>query len=442
MDLGRYKIVKDPVYGYVRLYEHELGIVDTLLFQRLRRVKQLGAAHLVYPGAQHTRFEHSIGTAFIAEEMVRSVLGKAGIRGSDLERYVVISRVVALLHDIGHGPYSHTFEEYVLYPRNLDHEVMASRLLSGHEELAGAVERIVSEYGYGVDAIAAALSSKSVEEWPFREAMGDAGDERALFYIFKGAFCSDLIDYLLRDSYFSGAGYADSIDWRRLIHFMELRGPVVAVDERALEVLDQVLIARLFMFSTVYYHKKVRAAEKVVGMLLQRYDEELGFDSYVEDPEAYQELDDYYVLGSPSVRGWDEARWLLSRNIPFKAVEEYKLLLPRGSGLLESLVGLSRRYLEQALEEALRRRGLELVAGKDFFVDTPKLPLNPMLSDEEVFIVRGGEVVSRNVTELTWLHAPSSIAVVRLYVNRRTVGGVKEVVDEFLKLMRGTRSFY
>ncbi|RLG78136.1 MAG: hypothetical protein DRO12_00245 [Thermoprotei archaeon] len=432
----KYKIVKDPVHGYIRIYAHELPIVDTLAFQRLRRIKQLSMAYLVYPGAQHTRFEHSLGVAHVVETMMRELLVKAGVTNDDFIQYVVLMRLLALLHDIGHGPFSHTFEGCVLIPKGLDHELMSANILLNESEITGIVEDLVEEYGYKVNDVAAALASKSIKEWPFGNSFAGNANEKALFYILKGAFSGDTIDYLLRDSYFTGAGYSKSIDWIRLAHFSEIHEDKIVVDERALEVVDQVLIARVFMFSTVYYHKKVRAIEKLVCSLLENVDRIMGLSNYVKNVRLYMELDDYFLLSHPEIRRLPEAKALLSRRIPFKAVAEHKFLLHGQRGSIAEMAGFSARYLEQKMDEVLMARGIELKPGRDYFVDTPKLPLNPMLQDEYIFIKHGHGVLARHVTEFTWLYAPSMIAVVRLYLDKNKMEYVDEVIKVFNDVLR------
>jgi len=441
-----YKIVKDPVHGYLRIYEHEVPLVDNIVFQRLRRIKQLATAELVYPGAVHTRFLHSLGTAHVMEVFVRELLSKVRVSRSDVERYVVLMRLIALLHDIGHGPYSHVFEDAVLYPRNTNHEIMGSRIILEHSEVGSVVERIVESYGYELKDVAKAVAASNIDEWPFRSNIADELNEQALFYLIKGAFSVDIIDYLLRDSYYTGAGYGMGIDWQRIAHYLYPLGSKIALDHRAVEVFDQMILARLWMFSTVYYHKTVRAASKFMEFILRKLDERASFDEYISSVHRYIELDDYSVLLKAMEVGVAEIRDFLARTIPFKAIAEHRLSIRREDAGLETLLALSKSYIEELLEEELRRRGLDLEKEKHFFVDTPRLPLNPVLGDEELMIrLSDGSIVKRRVLELTWFDIPKSIAVVRLYIDRRHVEDVEIVKEAFERIVKhgeAVRSFY
>ncbi|MEM4665642.1 MAG: HD domain-containing protein, partial [Sulfolobales archaeon] len=115
-------IIKDPVHDYIKVYEHERCLIDTAPFQRLRRVLQLPTSQYVYPSATHTRFAHSLGVMHVAGVFAESLYSE-GIERSEASRLYAISRLLALLHDVGHGPFSHTFEDHVLLRYGLNHEV-------------------------------------------------------------------------------------------------------------------------------------------------------------------------------------------------------------------------------------------------------------------------------------------------------------------------------
>ncbi len=445
--LARYKIVKDPIHGYIKVYQYELPLIDSMAFQRLRRLKQLAVADLVYPGAVHTRFSHSLGVAHIAETFVREALEKLKVHPSDIERYIVLMRLVALLHDIGHGPYSHTFEDYILIPRKTTHEVIGGKIVEEYGPVTSVVEKVVTEYGYKVDHISQALKCISVDEWPFTSTIASGASERALFYIIKGAFSSDLIDYLLRDSYYTGAGYGSGIDWHRLAHYTYIEDDKLVLDTKALEVFDQMLIARLHMFSTVYYHKTVRAASKFIGDILRKIDEDklIDFNEAVNNVESYLTLDDYSILLHERVRELSEVRSFLSRRIPYKSIAEHRITLPEFARPLDVLLSMSKNYIENELEEQLKRSGLDIKADRDFFVDTPKLPLNPMLGDEILYVRDPtGYIYKRSVLELTWFHIPRSVAVIRLYIHRDRVRDTEKLRLAFYRIFEHgeLRSFY
>ncbi|MCS7111616.1 MAG: HD domain-containing protein [Ignisphaera sp.] len=443
IDMDRYKIVKDPVHGYIKIYQHELPIIDSYVFQRLRRIKQLSVADVVYPGAVHTRFHHSLGTAHIAETMVRELLRKLRLRQSDVDRYVALVRLLALLHDVGHGPFSHLFEEYVLLPKGLTHEDVGASIVVNIDDVSSKLDSILSSYGYGPTHIAKALKSREVGGWPFTSNITYEANEKAFYYIIKGAFSADIIDYLLRDSYYTGAKYGDNIDWYRLSYYLYISGDNLVLDYRALDVFEQMIIARLHMFSTVYYHKTVRAAYKSLGDILRKIDELrlLDFNRYLNSIESYIELDDNFILLNDKVRNLSEVREFLSRRIPYKAIAEHRISIPDNVKSIEHLLEVDKRAIENSLEEAMRSRGLEMTRDRDFFVDTPKLSLNPMLNMEDVYVaLEGGYIQRRRVFELPWVNIPKTAAVVRVYIRRSLLDRSVILREAFNRIVEGEDS--
>jgi len=445
MDLGRYKIVKDPIYGYIKIYDHEQRVVDSSAFQRLRRIKQLSVADIVYPGATHARFSHSLGVAHVIEAMVRDIVRKYRVRQHDLERYVVLMRLLALLHDIGHGPFSHLFEDVVLIPRNLTHEDMSAEVVSKIPEVTEAVEKIINEYGYKLRDVEVALKCSKGAEWPFRDRIQDAGSEKSFFYILKGVYSADIIDYLLRDSYYTGAGYGSYVDWQRISYYLGIYGDDVVLDYRALDSLEQLMLARIYMFSTVYYHKTVRATSKFLGDIIAMIGSKriIDFDEVIKNVDKYVELDDYSLIYNSNVIALKEVKEYLCRKIPYKLVLEYRLPLSNTRTPVE-LITRSKDVVETLLEVELRDRGLDVTRGYSFFIDTPKLSLNPMLSADEIIIMsEGGGLVRRKVLEFTWFSMPKIAMLLRLYIRRELKDKIHVVREVFNTIFsEEVKSFY
>jgi len=229
------KHVYDNVHGYIGLTRVEVSVVDTPTFQRLRRVSQLGPAHLVYPGATHTRFAHSLGAMHLAEALVRRALPEADIQ---------LVRLAALLHDVGHPPFSHTLE---------------STLGVGHEE----VGRAVVSRGELADALSdAGYNPREVADVAW-------GRRRMESLAVSSPLDADRMDYLLRDSLHTGVTYGRPDVQRilRVVRRVELGGaPVLGIPRRSLHALEHFLLSRAFMFRAVYLHKTVVAFE----LMLQR----------------------------------------------------------------------------------------------------------------------------------------------------------------------------
>ena len=191
--------ITDPIHRYIRFSEIERDIVDTLVFQRLRRIRQLAGAHLVYPSAQHSRFEHSIGTMHVAGYAGETLFAKGYFDDEDKIQQL---RLAALLHDIGHGPFSHLFEEVLVARHNVNHEDMGKQIIS-HSE----INDVLGKHGYNSSDICK-LSFGQSEIKFFNE-------------IIAGGLSADMMDYLPRDGLFTGVEYG-KIDYHRLISSFEV----------------------------------------------------------------------------------------------------------------------------------------------------------------------------------------------------------------------------
>ncbi|HEY4122144.1 MAG TPA: HD domain-containing protein, partial [Byssovorax sp.] len=258
-------ILRDPVFGIIAFEGEEDGIVPRLLataeVQRLRRIRQLGLTSFAYPGAEHTRFSHAIGAAHVMQQL----LGRLRQIDRDLPFWHRVTSerardaiAAALLHDIGHGPLSHLFEDAV--PGGVAHEDWTARILL---DPASEVHAVL----VGDDA-----------NLPQRVADLVAG-KHPLPYLAKavsGTFDVDRCDYLLRDAHATGVRYGEyDLPWLlRSLRFDESsapEGPRLAIDgSKGVSAIEAFLLARHFMFQQVYFHKSTRAAEWMIGAILRR----------------------------------------------------------------------------------------------------------------------------------------------------------------------------
>jgi HD superfamily phosphohydrolase len=259
-------ILRDPVHGLVSFETAETTIVPRLLetaeVQRLRRIHQLGLASLAYPGAVHSRFAHAVGTAHVMQLLI------ARLRGlhqelpywqrltSEIARDAVAA---ALLHDLGHGPFSHLFEEAV--PRGPRHEEWTERIVL---DPSTEVFRVLSQTDAGMPARVARLV-RGKHNLPY------------LARAVSGTFDVDRCDYLLRDAHFTGVSYGRfDLDWLlRSLRFGTPtdadQAPPLAIDgPKGLPAIESFVLARLFMFQQVYFHKTGRASEWMMGRTLDR----------------------------------------------------------------------------------------------------------------------------------------------------------------------------
>ena len=270
------KVLRDAVHGDVFITSHEVEVIDTATFQRLRYIRQLGSSYLVFPGAEHSRFQHSIGTLAMADRIVRSVREntKGEIRHIEPRDHYII-RLAALLHDLPHIPFGHTLEdEMCCY--EVDHDSRFEEFLGRDTEIGAKLER------WGVlEEVAAILSSKSK---PIQQTVGPrktfdpiyVGDLEKPFMadIVKNTICADLLDYAARDTYFAGIRHTYD---PRLFSYFEIAvtegKPRVAIRllnrngirrSVASEILH-LLRLRYSLGERVYYHKTKMVTAAMLG---------------------------------------------------------------------------------------------------------------------------------------------------------------------------------
>ncbi len=266
-----YLDIIDPIHDFIRVYVHELSIIDDPFFQRLRRIRQLSGAHLIYPAAQHTRFEHSLGVMHIASLAGHALNEKGILKSDDIE----ILRLAGLLHDIGHGPFSHLFEE-IIQERKISHEDYGKEII-----LKSKIGDDLSKNGF---------DKKLVSKVAFGDSKYQYMNE-----IISGILSADMMDYLLRDGYFTGAEHA-RIDHKRITQSLDIHQKKLALEHSALYSFESMMHSRYQMFKAVYFHKTVRAAEVMLIEALRLSDDEFGFTSL--NLNEYVKLTDEYVLSS------------------------------------------------------------------------------------------------------------------------------------------------
>ena len=265
--------IKDPVHGYVYITEHEKDIIDSYPMQRLRRLRQLAGSEYVYPGANHTRFEHSIGVMFLAGQ----VLDNPNISRVVTDEEVDICRVSALLHDAGHGPFSHVFEDLLIKDLEKTHEDITSWIIEKSE-----VADKLSKMGYKPQEVGSLAVGKLHKP-----------GKAFLDQIISSAVDVDKQDFIVRDTYHTGAEYG-FIDVYRLIHALDVLGENLAVELGALSALEAFMIARIESFKSIYFHRVGRAAQIMLSTAMEKANSELGLTAF-KTPEEYLELDDYTV---------------------------------------------------------------------------------------------------------------------------------------------------
>jgi len=262
-------LIKDPIFGYIQITDLDRKIIDTNPVQRLRRIRQLAGSEYVYPGANHSRFEHSLGVMHLSRKLSLSLSSYLG----EEERTAI--EIGGLLHDVGHGPFSHVFEPILMKYLGKTHEDFTSWII-GRSEIAD----VLRSGGFNPDDM-------------MKLAIGKLGkpDKVFLDQIISSSMDVDKMDFILRDSYHTGAGYGN-IDVERLIYTMSVFKGELALNAKALPALETFLLARLQSFRTIYFHRTVRAIQIMIWKAMDRANEELHFVSF-KSPEDYLEMDDH-----------------------------------------------------------------------------------------------------------------------------------------------------
>jgi len=235
------KTINDPVYGFITLpNEIIFDIIEHRYFQRLRRIKQLGLTHLVYPGALHTRFHHVIGAMNLMMQAVEVLRSKGQIITYDeaLGVYIAI-----LLHDIGHGPYSHTLEHTLV--SNLTHEDLSLLFMKALKQEMGAVMDIAIAIFEG--------------NYP----------KKFLHQLVSSQLDMDRLDYLKRDSFFTGVSEG-VINTDRIIKMLDVSNDSLVVEAKGIYSIDKFIVARRLMYWQVYLHKTVLSAEHTLVNIVKR----------------------------------------------------------------------------------------------------------------------------------------------------------------------------
>ena len=294
MDLKRLdetKVLKDPVHSYIHIhYEVIWNCLDSKEFQRLRRIRQLGGDFQVYPTAEHSRFSHSLGVYEIVRRMVTEVKSLC-VELTEYEKVCVM--LAGLLHDVGHGPFSHAFEHVT----NHSHEEYTVKIILGNTEL---------------NAILRAVSEKLPQD--IVSIIQHTHENDILNQIVSGQLDADRMDYLLRDSYFTATSYGQ-FDLERILRTMRVRKTaegrkVIVVKYTGIHSVEDYIMARYQMYWQVYYHPVARSYEAVFIQLFNRLKDIFkGDKDYFEDmkvlvpflEESEVSVDEYFKLDENSL---------------------------------------------------------------------------------------------------------------------------------------------
>lgn len=289
-----------PIHGFIQFNEWEREVIAHPVYQRLRRIRQLGWTDYVYPGAMHTRFEHSLGVMHVATRLFDAIRGSAAellkveysYSDEELDRHRQLVRLAALLHDVGHGPFSHVAEDVM--PKGKDGKPIKHELYS-----AAIVREMLPDCIEKSKHCNLAISAADIAE--FLE--GGSGLGNAAFWrtLLVGQMDADRMDYLLRDSYHCGVAYG-KYDLDRLINTIcvvphdDGKSPRIGIREGGIHAAESLILARYYMFTQVYFHKTRVIYDYIVGKMMA----DILPDRAFPGPDRlgdYLSWDDWRVLG-------------------------------------------------------------------------------------------------------------------------------------------------
>ncbi|HEY0667060.1 MAG TPA: HD domain-containing protein [Sphingobacteriaceae bacterium] len=293
--MNKKKIINDPVYGFITIpSELIFDLIQHPYFQRLRYIKQLGMTHLVYPGALHTRFHHALGAMHLMSLAIDTLQNKGHEITPEEEEAVTIA---ILLHDIGHGPFSHALEHTIV--EGISHEHISALFMN----------KLNTEFGGRLQLAMDIFNNRYHKSF--------------LYQLISGQLDLDRMDYLNRDSFFTGVSEG-VISFDRIIKMLDVADDQLVVEEKGIYSIEKFLIARRLMYWQVYLHKTVIAAEQMLSKILERAKELAGTgrklfatpylshflnnsisrDEFMEDPVCFKNfsnLDDHDIFTSIKV---------------------------------------------------------------------------------------------------------------------------------------------
>lgn len=349
--------IQDSLHGYIELDEEESAIIDRPEVQRLRRIQQLGLSSLVYPSATHTRFQHSLGVMHTAGRFADS-LGVSGDRRKEL-------RLAGLLHDSGHGPFSHASE------------VVAEKNGFSHEELScRVVDRLEDEFSVEAERVKKIING-----------------ELEIGRVVAGDIDADRMDYLQRDSHATGVEYGQ-IDASTIIRLAEIDSRRLVFDYKSVQALESLLMARFHMIKSVYLHDTCKIAEKMLERSLEAYSRDHSIEEIMkmDDYEAHVALKQY--SGEESLYSKVSNRNLYKQDIS----------LDLDSLSREKLEEFSNKSEKEIEREIVEESGLDR---EEVIVDLPSVPGS---TDLDVKVKKDGDVrplsdlspVPEALTEAEW----------------------------------------
>jgi len=401
--------IRDPLYGFIELNEIESKILDSYPFQRLRFIHQLGTTPFVYPTGIHTRFEHSLGVLKLSARLIKS-LESQGLPIKEIDKKIF--RLSAMLHDIGHPPFSHVSEDMMLLAPGLDHEEMTIRIIE-ESEIGEIIRKKLDK-----EAIARIKFISTSRGKPITEL------DSILTTLLTGEAGIDRMDYLLRDSYCLGVAYG-KFDLERLfetiLHRFHVNPPIIW-EEGGQHALEQFILARYFMFLEVYFHKTRRILDYHLYQIIKEcLKETIKSEFYPTNVNEYIKWNDVVVLNW-MLQNQDNkyVKRIMKREF-FRKLEKESKEHPTGEELI----------LWDWLETELKRN----FSDNDYYLDkAEKSPFKFEKSDISILVKDKPIQLPKRSTLVASLKA---IKKRRIYVEKDKRKEIEEFVENFFKQKEG-----
>ena len=338
--MSKIKIFNDPIYGLVSFpYEFIYTLIDHPFFQRLRRIQQLGMSSIVYPGATHSRFHHALGALHLCDRLITNLKLK-GVDITDEEHEATL--IAILLHDVGHGPYSHALEGEIIH---VHHEELTIQIMN----------RLNVEYdgrlNMAIDIFMKRYSKKFLSE------------------IISGQIDVDRMDYLSRDSFYTGVAEG-IIGYDRIIKMMDVYDNQLVIEEKGLHSIEKFLLSRYFMYQQVYLHKTALAADHMLKVFFKEYKLEIAKGNITNARSSLYKLLDSKNNLSPENRlthfiNIDDSDVMssikasLAHDNPVLAYLAEGLLNRKILGIITKYKPLEKHEIDALISEGKKKAGLE-----------------------------------------------------------------------------------
>lgn len=385
-----HKVIQDSVFGGIRVEGYVLELLETLEMQRLNAIRQLGLTYLVFPGANHTRIEHSLGSCYIAGRIAKALHLPIEERNHLL--------AAALLHDIGHGPFSHTLERSLSSFSYAGHMGLTKKVITGESQMVREEDRktfpdvptipdVLEKYEINPERVSnLVMGSRGMGVEPlFQPHVAFAGEKKYLPQLIHGVIDVDQIDYLMRDAHYTGVAHG-IVDLDRLVETSRIVDDELVFEKKGVSAVEGLFVARALMFSSVYFHKTVRIAELMLARAVEHAQD--------ADAEAIQRMVDSELMAWLHNRGGLQEE--IGRRIKYRKLYK-KVWVKSVSELNEQ----EKECLSALVDEKKRRRKEDSICRRAgipegmAIIDLPRpelLVTEPRLRKTDLKILDNGKV--------------------------------------------------